>query len=342
MAIFSYVREIAMARRPKAVHQLTIPQFEAMFPDEDACRAYLVARRWPEGVRCPRCGNAAVYDLPSRKWHWQCEKCAPDGYRFSHIAGTIFENTNKGLREWFRVVHMMLTSKKGVSALQVKRVMGFGSYETAWSMCHKIRAALVEDLDKLGGIVEVDETFVGGKNHNRHWDKKSGSTGSDSNKMPIVGAVKRKGNVIARVVSKVTRSSLERFVNEAVSTRVSLLCTDDYSGYNRLRYRYPHGVVNHSAGKHVIGAIHTQTIEGFWSLIKRGVVGTFHKVSKKYLPLYVAEFQFRYNNRENADIFGAAIKGSATPSILDCTICVPRIRIRTCCVGRFTATSSNA
>src|SRR5216684_2171374 len=166
-------------RRPKPVHQMTSAQFDAMFPvgDEDACKAYLKARRWPDGVRCPRCGNPKVYDLKSRKWHWQCTQCAPGGstgYRFSHIAGTIFENTNKPLREWFRVVHMMLTSKKRISALQVKRVMGFGSYETAWSMCHKIRTALIEDIDKLGGIVEVDETYVGGKDKNRHWDKKTG------------------------------------------------------------------------------------------------------------------------------------------------------------------------
>jgi IS1 family transposase len=300
-----------VAKRPAPVHQLTIPQFEAMFPDEDACRAYLVARRWPEGVRCPRCGNPAVYDLPSRKWHWQCEKCAPDGYRFSHIAGTIFENTNKGLREWFRVVHMMLTSKKGISALQVKRVMGFGSYETAWSMCHKIRAALIEDLDKLGGIVEVDETYVGGKDKNRHWDKKTHASGrtADEKKTPVVGAVKRKGNVIARVIGDVSRATLEKFVNEAVSTKVSLLCTDDFRTYNRLRYRFPHGTVDHGRGRYVVGAVHTNTIEGFWSLIKRGMVGTFHKVSKKYLHLYVAEFQFRYNNRMNSDIFGTAISG---------------------------------
>jgi hypothetical protein len=134
-----------------------------MFPDEDACRAYLVARRWPRGVRCPRCGNPAVYDLPSRKWHWQCEKCAPDGYRFSHIVGTIFENTNKPLRDWYRVAHLMLTSTKGMSAMQIFRYMGFGSYKTAWEMCHKIRTALIEDVEKLGGMVEVDETYVGGK-----------------------------------------------------------------------------------------------------------------------------------------------------------------------------------
>jgi transposase-like protein len=198
-------REVSMAKRPKPIHQLTVAQFERMFPDEDACRAYLVARRWPDRVRCPRCGNEAVYDLPSREWHWQCQKCSPDGYRFSHIAGTIFENTNKPLRDWFRVVHFMLTSKKGVSALQIYRFMGFGSYKTAWMMCHKIRAALMRDIDQLGGIVEVDETFVGGLAKNKHKDKrgKGGGTGGiGSGKTPIVGAVKRKGNVIARVVEQ--------------------------------------------------------------------------------------------------------------------------------------------
>lgn len=303
-----------MARRPKPVHQLTAAEFDAMFPDEDACRAYLVARRWPEGVRCPRCGNPAVYDLPSRKWHWQCTKCAPGGstgYRFSHLAGTIFENTNKPLRDWFRVAHLMLVSKKGMSALQIMRYMGFGSYKTAWSMCHKIRTALMEDVDKLGGIVEVDETFIGGKDKNRHLDKKSrkGGGAADPLKFSVVGAVKRKGNVIARVVERVNTATLEKFVGEAVSSRVSLICTDENPGYRRLGYRFNHGTVDHSKGVHVVGAIHTNTIEGFWSIVKRGVVGTFHKVSKKYLPLYVAEFQFRYNNRENADIFGTAIEG---------------------------------
>src|SRR5713101_4368061 len=172
---------MASKRRPKAVHQLTSAQFDAMFPvgDEDACKAYLVARRWPDGVHCPRCGNPKVYDLKTRRWHWQCEQCAPDGYRFSHIAGTIFENTNKPLRDWFRVVHLMLTSKKGMSALQIFRFMGFGSYKTAWGMCHKVRVALMQDIDQLGGIVEVDETFVGGLAKNKHKDKrgKGGGTG---------------------------------------------------------------------------------------------------------------------------------------------------------------------
>jgi Transposase zinc-ribbon domain len=164
-----------MAKRPKPVHQLTAAQFDAMFPDEDACCDYLVARRWPQAVHCPRCGAADPHELPDNPWHWQCYQCAPQSsYRFSHIAGTIFENTNKPLKDWFRVAHLMLVSKKGMSALQIMRYMGFGSYKTAWLMCHKIRTALVEDIEQLGGIVEVDETFVGGKMSNRHKDKRGG------------------------------------------------------------------------------------------------------------------------------------------------------------------------
>src|ERR1700678_4350291 len=175
MAISFHRRGKAMrSKQPKPVPQLTVAEFEEMFPDEDACRAYLVARRWPEGVQCPRCGNPAVYDLKSKKWHWQCAKCAPGGstgYRFSHTVGTIFENPTKPLRDWYRVIHLMTVSKKGISALQVMRYMGFGSYRTAWEMCHKVRIAMMEDIEKLGGIVEVDETFVGGKAKNRHKDK---------------------------------------------------------------------------------------------------------------------------------------------------------------------------
>jgi uncharacterized C2H2 Zn-finger protein len=299
---------VAVKKHPKPVHQMTEGQFEDIFPmgDGDAPKAYLKARRWPQGVRCPRCGNPAVYDLPSRKWHWQCEKCAPDGYRFSVIAGTIFENTNKPLRQWFKVVHLMTTSKKGISALQIQKQMGFGSYETAHRMCHKIRAAMMQPETKLGGIVEVDETWIGGKDYNRHWNKKKGYK---DQKTPVIGAVQRKGNVIARVLEKVTSQNMLDFVNEAVSNRVSLLATDSWPGYSDYLRQYPPASVDHHKHQYVIGAVHTNTIEGFWSIFKRGVVGTFHKVSAKCLPLYVAEFQFRYNNRTNADIFGAVIGG---------------------------------
>jgi ribosomal protein L37AE/L43A len=298
---------MARSKQPKPVHQMTVVQFEAMFPDEPACRAYLIARRWPDGVICPRCGNPKVYALKSG-YHWQCEQCADDGYRFSHIAGTIFENTNKPLRDWFRVTHLMLTSKKGMSARQLWRYMGFGSLKTAWYMCHRIRTALVErNMDKLGGIVEVDETYVGGKAINRHGGH-SGTGGGPKGKTPIIGAVSRKGNVVARVLSRVNKKDAQAFVREVVSHKVSLLATDESRLYDGLT-DYPNEEVWHAAHRYVIGAIHTNTIEGFWSIFKRGIVGSFHKVSAKYMPLYVAEFQFRYNNRFNADIFGAAIEG---------------------------------
>jgi transposase-like protein len=288
---------------------MTVSEFETRFTDEHACKRYLKARRWPNGVECPRCYNKKVYELRSREWHWQCEECSDNGYRFSIIAGTIFENTNKPLRDWFRVTHLMLTSKKGISALQIKRMMGFGSYGTAWSMCHKIRAALIEPETKLGGIVEIDETWIGGKDANRHWDKKKGGTGgAGTDKTPIVGAVSRKGNVVARVLDRVTKETAQRFVREVVSDKVSLLASDESGVYEGLK-GYPHKTVHHASHHYVVGAIHTNTIEGFWSIFKRGIVGSFHKVSRKYMPLYVAEFQFRYNNRFNPDIFGTAIEG---------------------------------
>jgi len=304
---------MARAKQARQIQQMTFAQWEKAFPNEDACCAYLVGHRWPDGVRCPRCGAEVTHAVSTMPNKWQCYACSPDsGYRFSHLTGTIFENTNKPLRDWFRVIHLMLTSKKGISARQIHRTLGFGSYETAWSMCHRVRAGLAdEEFRKLMGIVEVDETFVGGLAKNRHKDKRGGGEGGTggSGKAIVAGAVSRKGNVVARVIENVRASTLTEFVRESVSTKVSLLCTDQWVGYKHLDKEYPHATIDHARGQYVVGAVHTQTIEGFWSIFKRGVVGSFHKVSSKYLPLYVAEFQFRYNNRENADIFGEAIRG---------------------------------
>ncbi len=162
----------------KFTKQMTVPQFEALFPTDDACKSYLVARRWPKAVTCPKCGSDKVYALKTMPFKWECPACAKKGYRFSVLVGTIFENTNVPLRSWFKVIYLMMTSKKGISALQIQRMMGFGSYSTAHYLCHRVRAGLTDpEFRKLMGIVEADETYVGGSNRNRHWDKKEPGTG---------------------------------------------------------------------------------------------------------------------------------------------------------------------
>lgn len=288
--------------------QMTIPEWEALFPDDDACKAYLTRRRWPDGVvKCPRCGNDKVWELKGRPFHWQCNACGPRDYRFSVLVGTVFENTNIGLRQWFKVIYLMLTSKKGISSLQIQRIMGFGSYRTALYVTHRIRAAFTDpDFRKLIGIVEVDETYIGGKNKNRHADKKTDGRGG-AGKAIVMGAIERGGNVVARIVAHTDQGQAEAFINEVVSEKVDLVATDESGLYVKVGKKRKHASVNHMRGEYVRGNVNTCSIDGFWSLIKRGIIGTFHNVSRKYPPLYVAEFEWRFNNRDNADIFGAAV-----------------------------------
>ncbi|MGE0682759.1 MAG: IS1595 family transposase [Candidatus Binatia bacterium] len=283
----------------------------ATFDTEESCKAYLVEKRWPNGeIECPKCGNQKVYTLKTRPFHWVCKKCNKNGYRFSVLSGTIFENTKYPLRDWFKVLFLMYSSKKGMSAHQIHRMLGTGCYETAWYMCHRIRAAMQsEDFFQLMGEVEVDETYVGGKAKNRHGGR-SGNGRGTANKVAVVGAIARKGNIVAQVVEHVDQKTLNSFVQETVSDKVSLVATDEHSGYANLRKKgFPHQTVNHSEGEYVHGNVHTQNIDGFWSLLKRGIIGNYHKVSKEYLPLYVAEFAFRHNHREDTDIFGSIIAG---------------------------------
>ena len=283
----------------------------AQFQTEDDCKAFLKERRWPNGIHCPRCGNTKVWEVKSRPFHWLCKACNKNGYRFSVITGTIFENTKYPLREWFKVAFLMYHSKKGMSAHQIHRMLGTGSYETAWYMCHRIRVAMQNSAKgQLFGTVEIDETFVGGKAYNKHGQRGGGGRGGlGSGKVPVVGAIERgkKGKVTARVIETVSADVLQRFVRQAVSDKVDLIVTDEWTGYRNVKHEFPHAVVRHTKGEYVRGVVHTNSIEGFWSMFKRGIVGNFHHVSRTYMPLYVNEFEFRHNHRDDLDAFGTII-----------------------------------
>jgi transposase-like protein len=284
---------------------MTLAQLRERFKTEDDCKTFIRASRWPDGVRCPRCSNEKVTELAKRPWHWQCRQCGKNGYRFSVTTGSVFENTKYPLRTWFEVGYLMCQSKKGISALQIHRQIGSGDYRTAWYICHRLRAAMEnEEFKRLTGTVEVDETYIGGLNANRPLSKRFNLKGRGAvGKTTVVGAIARKGNVVARVIENTSTQTMTRFVRQAVDSKVDLVATDEGAGYKRLAPEFPHQTVDHKAFEYVRGEVHTNNIESFWSLLKRGVIGTFHNVSKDYLPLYLNEFAFRHNERQNPDIF---------------------------------------
>lgn len=295
----------------------TIDAFDRQFHDETACKNFLMEMRWPNGVRCPRCGaSEQVYALSARPFHWTCCNLAcggRKGYRFSVITRTIFENTKIPLKLWFKVAFLILTAKKGISALQVHRVI-FGeesthAYHTSWYLCMRWRAAMKGDVLPLDGIVEVDETFIGGKSHNMHASKRKALalTGT-KNKVAVIGAIARKGKIVAKVIENTDTATLDSFVRQTVSKDVKLVATGEHSGYRLLGADMDHRVVRHGQGEYVVGTTHVNSIEGFWSLFKRGIIGSYHKVSKQYLPLYVNEFAWRFNNGKNPAMFADLIQ----------------------------------
>lgn len=264
--------------------------------DEQTTIDYFVAKRWEDAICCPHCDCKKVYHF-SDKRRYKCSKCRK---QFTARTGTIFEDSKLSLRKWFIAIYLITSHKKGISSHQLARDLGV-TQKTAWFILHRIRYALGQcDLDiQLDNDVELDETYVGGKNKNRHWDKKVKNSQGRSivDKAPVFGMVERGGKLIAKVVPDVTGKTLKSIIYETIKTTATLM-TDEYLGYTGLNKLYKHCIVNHGAKQYVNGNAYTNTMEGFWSLLKRGIMGIYHQLSRKHLQKYVDEFVFRYNYRK--------------------------------------------
>lgn len=277
---------------------MNLPDLIEQFRSEDKCREYLEDLRWPDGVECPRCAERSVSRIEKRN-QYECSSCR---YQFSVTAGTVFHDSHLPLWKWFLAIYLIGESKKGISAKQLQRTLGV-SYKTAWYLGHRVRSAMEDDSPvPLEGIVEVDETWVGGVHRKTRQDP-SGR----SRKKLVLGAVQRDGEV--RLVmrggeGRETKGSYKGFVKDVVGDEAEYIFTDSDSSWGEMTdWNTKHRKVDHSADEWVRGIVHTNTIESVWSLFKRSVVGTYHQLSAKHLPAYLDEMAFRFNNRDNAYLF---------------------------------------
>ena len=265
------------------------------FNCDDKCREALEQARWPEGVCCTRCGDMNVHELP-RHNRWECKGC---GYQFSVTSGTIMHDSHLPLRKWFLAIYLMCESKKGMSANQLHRTLGI-AYRTAWYLCHRIREAMGNEPLKgptLVGVVEVDETYMGGK-------VKGKGRGHKGNKTIIAGAIQRDGKVRMERIPNVKKATLHDFIARTVRDEAQAIYTDELKSYLGIEdHNTRHETVNHSQEEWVVGDVHTNSIEGVWALFKRSLMGTFHKMSKKHMDRYIEELEWRFNNRDNDHIF---------------------------------------
>lgn len=282
---------------------MNIIQVYKQFPTQEDCIKHLEDVRWDNEPVCPYCGSKR-HSVIKNSFRYKCNSC---NVSYSVTVGTIFHKTKLDLQKWFVAVSLVLNAKKGYSARQLGRDIEV-TKDTAWYMLMRIRKAFISDADLLEGIVEADETYIGGKNKNRHNDKKTegGQGRSGKDKTPVIGVLQRDGKVKAQKAKDTTIKTLTRFIKSNVKPG-STVSTDEWKGYNRIAEKFNHLIVSHGSGQYVKGEAHTNTLEGFWSLFKRGIVGQYHQISAKYLNMYVDEFCFRYNNRKTIGVFAIVI-----------------------------------
>jgi transposase-like protein len=277
---------------------MTLPEVNSLYSTDQRCRELLKKLRWPMGVECLRCKSKKVYDLPTQK-KFECGEC---GYQFSVLTQTIFNDTHLPLETWFMAVLLLVEARKGMSANQVKRTLGI-SYKTAWYLCHRIRKAMAScDKPMLDGTIEMDETYVGGK------QRGVGGGRSTYNKEIVVGIRQRGGDLRFFHAEDVKSGTLAKYVKENVSTDVEVIMTDDFGAYPNAFKRAgqdaaKHKTINHSKRVYVQGDIYTNTVESAFSLLKRGIMGTWHKISAKHLAAYLEEMTFRFNRRKSPTLW---------------------------------------
>jgi transposase-like protein len=272
--------------------EMNLCKLIAQFGDDSKCRARLTEMRWPNGVTCPRCQSKGISTIKERD-QYDCNACR---YQFSATSGTIFHDSHLPLAKWFIAVYLMTESRKGISACQMQRTLGV-AYQTAWYLCHRIRATMKDDGSLLRGIVEVDETYIGGIMHGR-------GRGYKGNKAIVLGAVQREGKIRLKVVTAADRKTLHKFIKENTAPDTEAIFTDENPAYRGIADADTrHETVNHSQEEWVNGDVHTNTVENVWSLLKRSIVGSYHKLSVKHLDAYLDELEHRFNNRNNEYLF---------------------------------------
>ena len=275
---------------------ITLMDVFKMFPDDAAAENWFISIRWPDGVECPSCGSKNVQTGTKHKtMPFRCRNYKECGKKFSVKTGSLMEGSNLGYQVWAITIYLLTTNLKSVSSMKLHRDLGI-TQKSAWHLAHRIRKSFKQEEQNFTGIVEVDETYVGGLEKNKHANKKLKAGRGGVGKSIVAGVKDREANqVTAKVIENTKRPTLHDFITDNVEEG-STVCTDDFMSYNNMD-GYDHQSVKHSVGEYVDENIHINGMESFWSVLKRAHKGTFHKISKKHLDLYVTEFAGKHNTR---------------------------------------------